>query len=151
MKAAVAERALVESELGGLAVVVCSADIETGIVLQTVELVLPIHFRHARPLYLAYGIFHGVVFVLRQRVACKLETSTVNHLDTCVWRRACAYSRSDLTWLQPEKAFDVLDLGVLFCQSMQCVDDAWHYSQVLNEVDIAVAEIGLVEIIGSAY
>jgi hypothetical protein len=53
--------------------------------------------------------------------------------------------------LKPEKAFDELDLGVLFCQSMQCVDDARHYSQVLNEVDVAVAEIGLIEIIGSAY
>ena len=61
------------------------------------------------------------------------------------------YSRSDLTLLKPEKAFDELDLGVLFCQSMQCVDDARHYSQVLNEVDVAVAEIGLIEIIGSAY
>ena len=112
--------------------------------LQTVELVLSIHFRHARSLHLAYGISHGVVFVLRQRVACKLETFIVNHL-------ICEYSRSDLTWLQPEKAFDELDLGVLFCQSMQCVDDARHYSKVLNEVNIAVAEIGLVEIIGSAY
>lgn len=117
LEAAVAERALVESELSGLSVVVCSADIETGIVLQTVELVLSIHFRNTRPLHLADGVLHGVVFVLCQRVACNITTSVGNLLVS---------SRGNLTWLQPEKAFDVLNPGVLFCQSMQCFDDARH-------------------------
>ena len=67
---AVAEGALVESELRRLAVVFCSANIEAGIVLDAVELVFSIHFRHARSFHFAYRILHCIVFVLRQSVAC---------------------------------------------------------------------------------